>query len=116
MGVIEWCGVRHQGSHEPMLTETEFERVQALLDQRGVPRPVRYTFAFTGLIVCGACGRFITAEHKTNKYGSRYTYYHCSARSRISRACSEPSIEERKLERQFADFLRSIAKIGRAHV
>src|SRR3546814_15009094 len=57
MGVIEWCGVRHQGSHEPMLTETEFERVQALLAQSGVTRPVRYIFASTALIVCGACGR-----------------------------------------------------------
>jgi DNA invertase Pin-like site-specific DNA recombinase len=109
MGMFEWGGELRQGSHEPMITATEFARVRALLGRSGTTRPARYTFAYTGVLACGACGRSITAEHKVNKYGARYTYYHCAARSRISRACSERSVEEQKLDRQFGDFLHSLA-------
>jgi len=108
-GMIKWDGTLHAGRHTPMITATEFVTVQALLGRQGTPRPARYTFAYTGVLACGACGRSITAERKVNKYGARYTYYHCSARSRISRACSERSVEARKLDRQFADALSAIA-------
>src|ERR1043166_7706759 len=58
-------GCWHRGRHEPMVTEAEFERVQALLGRNGNPRPRKQgVFAFTGLITCGACSGMITAEEK----------------------------------------------------
>ena len=33
------------------------------------------------IIKCGTCERMVTAERKTNRHGSTYVYYHCSARS-----------------------------------
>jgi DNA invertase Pin-like site-specific DNA recombinase len=109
MGSIVWDGAVHPGRHKPLITPDEYERVQALLNRRDQPRPVRHSFAFAGLLSCGACGKAVTAERKVNRFGSRYVYYHCAARSRIAEACGERSIEEVELNGQFAAFVGSIA-------
>ena len=59
------------------------------------------------MIRCGSCGLWVTAEHKLNRQGHRYLYYHCSKR-RLGPRCSEPSIELRNLEIQIRAFLRSL--------
>src|SRR6266498_3937652 len=50
----------------------------------------------------------VTAEHKTNRYGSRYTYYHCSKR-RLDYDCRQPSISASGLDEQILRFLREIS-------
>ena len=61
----EGSGQWYQGKHEPMITEAEYDRVQALLGRNGNPRAQSHDeFAFTGLIRCGDCGRAVTAEEK----------------------------------------------------
>ena len=106
-GIIEWGGQTYPGKHEPVVSIDEFQRVRQLLDRPGRPRKRTHTFAFTGLIHCGACNLMVTAENKTNRYGDHYVYYHCSKRKLGSR-CPEPSIEIRALEEQIGNFLPSI--------
>ena len=108
MGILEWSGTSHQGKHVPMVTPQEFAHAQTLMRRGNTTRPKRYDFAFTGLLACGSCDHAISAEHKVNRHGSRYIYYHCAARSRISNACDERSVEEAELMKQFATFLASI--------
>src|ERR1700730_3747845 len=79
-GIIVWNGKTYPGAHEPVLSLTEFERVQVLLRKPEKPRPHKHFFAFTGMIRCGECGLLITAEEKINRHGSHYTYYHCTRR------------------------------------
>ena len=56
-------GKWHEGKHEPMITEVEYDRVQMLLGRNSSPRPQKpLDFAFTGLIRCGECRRMVTAE------------------------------------------------------
>jgi hypothetical protein len=107
-GLIVWNGTVYRGQHEPVVTIDEFECVQSLLKRRGRPRPKKHDFPFTGLIRCGACGLMVTAEQKVNKYGSRYTYYHCTKRG-LGPRCGQPAVSGTQLERQFASFLSSIA-------
>ena len=58
-------GQWYQGKHEPMITEAEFDQVQALLGRHGNPRAQsHHEFAFTGIIRCGDCNRAVTAEEK----------------------------------------------------
>jgi site-specific DNA recombinase len=106
-GLIDWDGHIYPGKHEPVVTIDEFDQVRSLLNRGGPRKPQRYTFAFTGMIRCGACGLSVTAEHKRNRYGHRYVYYHCS-RSRLAPRCTEPCIERRELEKQIVTFLRSL--------
>ena len=54
-----------KGNHRPMVTEAEYDRVQALLGRKGTPRPRTHgIFPFTGLIRCGGCNGMVTADEK----------------------------------------------------
>lgn len=106
-GVIVWGAEIYAGRHKPVVSAEEFERVQELLGRPGRPRPSRHSFAFTGLIRCGTCGMMVTAEQKTNKYGSRYIYYHCTRRG-LGPRCPERSVEEEALKGQFRRFLANL--------
>lgn len=107
LGEIDWDGQRYPGSHTPAVSPETFDAVQAHLGRGHRERPKRQTFAYSGFIRCGACGRGVTAEHKVNRHGHRYLYYHCNRRRAFER-CKEPSIEVRDLERQAQTFLRTI--------
>lgn len=48
----------------------------------------------------------ITAEEKRNRYGSYYTYYHCTKKKKTS--CSEKSLPLPKLEEQIEHYLSNI--------
>ena len=104
-GILESRQGTFPGKHEPMITEAEYWRAQDILGRRGRPRPARYAFPFAGLLRCGTCGGSVTAEHKTNRFGSHYVYYHCTH----TRPCREPSIEARALETAISDFLGRLA-------
>jgi site-specific DNA recombinase len=55
----------HKGSHQPMITEEEFDLIQAKLGRKGKPRPRNNLhFSYTGKIECGECSSMITAEEK----------------------------------------------------
>jgi DNA invertase Pin-like site-specific DNA recombinase len=55
----------YKGSHEAMVTEAEYDRVQTLLGRKGNPRPRTHgVFPFIGLIRCGECHGMVTAEEK----------------------------------------------------
>lgn len=90
------------GTHPPMITWAEFEAAQ---NQRSpnsgfVSAEKRLWFPYRGLIRCGQCGSVVTAESKVNRYGAKYTYYHCSRKNRRVVYCPERSIEEAMLEEQ----------------
>jgi site-specific DNA recombinase len=106
-GVFEWEGRMVAGRHEPMISLQEFDRVQALICRRHTRRPKEKSFTYTGVIRCGSCGLSITAEDKRNKYGSLYTYYHCT-RSRHEMPCREPYVQASRLEEQILPFLDSL--------
>jgi len=107
-GEYQYGGKWYIGKHERMITQGEFDRAQAILGRRGKPRPKTKAFAFTGMIRCGECGAMITAEDKINRFGSRYTYYHCT--KRLDKKCMQRSIELLKLEEQI-DYLLSQIEI-----
>jgi site-specific DNA recombinase len=112
-GILELEGKTFPGKHPPMITVDEFERVQRLLKRPGKPKKARL-FAYTGMIRCGECGFSVTAEEKTNRYGYRYTYYHCSKR-RLDRHCNQPYVSLSSLEAQILEFLEEISLPSRFH-
>ena len=126
----------YKGSHQPMITVEQYDKVQVLLGRNGRPRPKTRSFAFTGLIRCGECGAMVTAEEKNQaicsicryKFSSnhkltcpkcqtpvekmksptilKYVYYHCTKRKNPK--CSQGSIEIRELEKQIDEYLSRI--------
>lgn len=101
----------YKGIHESMITEEEFDMIQAILGNKGKPRPKSHIFAFTGLMRCGECNAMITCEEKNKmlkKEGilKRYVYYHCT--KRINPNCTQGSIEEKELQKQIDTILEGI--------
>ncbi len=110
-GMIRYSGQLYPGKHEAMVSKEEFERVQHLLGKGKRSRPKVRAFPFRGIIRCGECGCFITAEEKSRLTKSglhRYVYYHCTKRKpRIK--CSQPTIRKEELERQIKEEISKIS-------
>lgn len=106
-GIVEWHGKTYPGKHQPVVTIDQFENVQRLLGRPGKPRRQIHEFAFTGMIRCGDCGFMVTAENKTNRFGSKYSYYHCSRR-RLDYRCQQPYVPVTAVEDQIIRFLEEI--------
>jgi len=110
-GTIRYNGELHPGKHEPMVSKEEFDRVQNILGKGKRTRPKIHAFPFRGIIHCGECGCFITAEKKSKltKSGLHYyVYYHCTKRRPDAR-CSQPTIRKEELERQIRKELCKIS-------
>lgn len=112
-GVLERDGQTFPGKHPPMITLDEFAHVRRLMSGKGRPRQTR-SFAYTGMIRCGECGFAVTGEEKVNRFGSRYTYYHCSKR-RLDVRCGQRYIALDDLEGQIRDFLTEVKLPDRFH-
>lgn len=111
-GEFEFDGEFYAGSHEPMISRAEFERVQSLLGNKGRRSKISNNFAFTGLLRCADCGCFITAEKKLKYIKSdasvkTYVYYHCTKKRRDFK-CIQKSVEEKELTMQISEWLGSL--------
>ena len=104
-GEFEYGGKWCVGKHEKMITQEEFDRAQVILGKKGKQRPKTREFAFTGMVRCGECNAMVTAEETVNRFGSRYTYYHCTKRIK---KCNQKFIELRNLEKQIDVLLSQI--------
>ncbi|OGF25116.1 hypothetical protein A2303_02060 [Candidatus Falkowbacteria bacterium RIFOXYB2_FULL_47_14] len=112
-GVVVFNGVETKGKHKPMITISEYNRIQELLGLHGAKRrPKEKNFIYSGIFKCGNCGCSITAEHKTKFIRSKkkvkdYSYYHCT-RKKKNNPCKEGSIEEKNLESQIKKNLKKL--------
>lgn len=109
-GSFLWKGDIFPGKHEPMISKTQFDVAQRILDGKRPTCWTRHLFAFTRLIRCGECGASVTAEakekHQKNGNVHFYTYYRCS--KRIVPTCSQKPIRDSELELQIKDALDQI--------
>lgn len=90
-GLLVWEGQTWPGAHTPLVSVEEFQRVQDILHGKAKPSTQKRSFPFTGLIRCGECGFMVTAEARINRYGSQYSYYHCTKR-RPDYRCRQPFV------------------------
>ena len=106
-GSYSWKGKVTAGNHKAMISLSEFNAVQRLLGRGHTSRHIKHEFPLTGVMRCGECGFGITAETKTNKYGSHYAYYRCTKKRRGYR-CSQPQTRLDHLHSQMLGFLDRI--------
>ncbi len=101
----------YKGSHEPMITEEDFDIVQRLLGRKGRPRSKTHRFAFTGLMRCGNCGAMITAEekikHQKNGNIHHYVYYRCTKRK--DENCPEKAVDLKDLNSQIDEAVSKLS-------
>lgn len=94
-------GIFFAGKQEPIISQELFLAAQDHLKRDQIKRQTR-EFAFTKLMLCGACGSGITAEEKfkllKNGATARYIYYGCT--NAKTKECKAPYIREDDLINQ----------------
>jgi site-specific DNA recombinase len=93
----------HPAGHDPIIDPELFDRVQALLKERGENYPLRAanstTYLLTSLMRCGRCGHGFVGTAAHGKGGTTYRYYSCFARQRHGTArCDQERIPADALE------------------
>ncbi len=103
LGDFRWLGQVHRGSHEPLVSRETFDRVQELMEGKGVKRQGhrKHLHLFMGLLKCGLCGCTMTAERKKGKY----VYYRCTG---FKGACGNVYIREEKLSALLGEVIKPI--------
>lgn len=79
--VVPRWGIDVEGAFEGLVSEELFNRVQAVLDRRAVPKVqhkrANENFPLRGLLRCNLCNKPITASMSTGKGGGKFGYYRC---------------------------------------
>lgn len=101
-GYVNYAGQHYHGQHEPIISEEQFERVQALLSRhRGRNAHKAKESLFSGLIRCKWCGEpYVSCHTAKSKYGV-YRYYICRAKrfpSEYDKKCGNKTWNVKKLE------------------
>ena len=107
VGIVEWNGVQHPGSHEPLTTPEVFRRVKELLAARAArgTRERKHPHYLKGLLHCGVCGRRLSIQHSKGAY----TYFFClGQKNDPAGTCREPYVPAADLEAQVEDLYARI--------
>jgi DNA invertase Pin-like site-specific DNA recombinase len=87
-----------EGAHEPLVSQTLFNRVHDILRGKTVSRTLRHALQFQRLIRCAVCGRALIGEVQKSKY----VYYRCHE-------CPGVIVREEVLEHAFVAELQFLS-------
>lgn len=124
-GNFVYGGVTYPGIHKPMITVTEYNKVQELLDSKNAKGPYSLVnpIPYLGLFKC-PCGASITGERRTKNYkngkSQTFTYYRCTKKKGpcgqkyLNAVDLEPqiktAIDQLSLDPLFAEYFRKLLK------
>lgn len=102
-GRIVHCGVLFDGSHEPLVDEATWFRVQEVLAKRKVAgeRSWRHSHYLKGTLVCGRCGGKLGFGYAHGK-GGTYAYFFCLGRHTGRTDCDLPYVKVEIAEKAVA--------------
>lgn len=83
------------GIHEPIISKTLFDRVQAVLDGKIARGSQRHEWLFRRLLRCGHCGASLVAERQKGNI-----YYRCH-----TSRCPTKTVREERIERALLELL-----------
>lgn len=98
-------GEIHKGIHKPLLTMSEFTRIQNIIDKRTNTQDGTNPLPLQGLFKCGSCGYTITGEKHV-----KGNYYRCTKKSPIIK-CEEAYLEASEMNNQAKDYVNDIELI-----
>ena len=106
----EWIRVR--GTHEAIIDEDDFLRVQRLMSGHAKASPVSGEIGlFSGLLRCADCGHAMIK--KTNRSAGRtYVYYRCSTHCKCGTACSAHTVRYDRLYGAVLGCIRKMVELA----
>ena len=102
-GDFTWGGKLYRGTHEPLITREQFDRVQEILDRKAKNRTGirKHEWTFQGILFCGHCGCAMVGDIKKGKY----IYYRCT---HYKGKCPEKYVREEEVARQMENVLQAL--------
>lgn len=90
LGFVKFDGAWHPGRHEPLISEEQWEKVQAVREGRVRTRekPQQHPHYLKGTLYCGHCGDTLGVEVVRNGKGTRYPYFYCLGRKTKRTSCN----------------------------
>ncbi|MBI5414463.1 recombinase family protein [Candidatus Peregrinibacteria bacterium] len=84
----------HQGCHEPLMTKTEFDKIQEILRGRSRPKNRKNEYLYTLLVECPQCKNRLSGEYQKGMH-----YYRCAkAKGKYSECSYTTHLREDKIE------------------
>lgn len=80
---FEWAGEMYRGSHEPLISSKEFEKLQEILFNRGRPKNTKRLYTYSALIHCPLCQSRMSGDYQKKIY-----YYRCTQAKGKYATCS----------------------------
>ena len=94
-GFMRCYGQLYPHNYEKLVSKELFDKCQDLLLGRSSHRKRKVEDMYRGMIRCIDCGRMITPDPKTNRYGKKYTYLFCP---HCRGTCVNENIVDAKIE------------------
>ncbi|MHB8613335.1 MAG: recombinase family protein [Candidatus Dormibacteraceae bacterium] len=107
LGRVNFREKVYEARHQPLIEESTFQAVQALLTERGENYSKRRSnssdYLLGGLLTCARCGsKFIGTAARGNRY--QYRYYTCHRRNRYGpKGCEAERLPAEELDKAILD-------------
>ena len=103
--------IRVNNTHEPIIDKDTFERVQCILEKRGLNTRFKYDYLLRGLLYCYHCKRRlqIVLKKDSKKNSKKHPYITCSDAK--ARGCYPLSMNYEKLEQHIISIVKKICRI-----
>lgn len=123
IGKQSYQGKIFNAIHEPIVSEQVFQHAQRLLDNRPHSNAFKHLYLFSGVIMCGECGKPYNgyeSQRKVNDKVYKHKYYRCSCRTykhkkKYGWSCNGKSFRCESLDELILNEIRSFANKTETH-
>lgn len=106
IGIYEFEGEIFTDIYTQIITLEDYERVRARMDANRLgSRSVKTVYLLRGKLICGYCGKPISAENGTSHSGKRRYYYKCVGRKKHKNGCTKTTLKKELLEEFVVEFI-----------
>ena len=103
-GKFNYLGEVRQGSHEPLMSMSEFERLQVILNKRSRPKRYKHDYTYSTRVHCPECSRLMSGEFQKGMH-----YYRCAKAKGKEATCSyKTHIRQDALDKQMVSILKRL--------
>lgn len=101
-----------EGTHEPLVTPDEFQKVRMMVDSRKHTRSRTYDFLLKGLIYCHECGYPMAVINRKKPSGEDCLYFVCRTYQRFTKAgvCSCHCIKEETVTNNVIELVEGLCR------
>lgn len=93
-GIVRYRDVEYPGSHEPLVTDEIWEKVQQVLSDANTAgdKHKQHYHYLKGSAFCGQCGERLIISMSKNRHGTVYPYFICVGRQMKRSDCKQKAV------------------------